>query len=56
MSQKRMRAYLSKVINRFGLIFEDVARKRDLEFRCEKENREYVELGGGNKFVTFRLK
>ena len=55
MSQKRIRVYLSKVINRIGLIFEDIARRRDLEFRCEKENMEYVELGGGNKFVTFKL-
>jgi len=46
MSQKKIRAYLSKTINRIGLILEDIARKRNLEFRCEKENREYVELGG----------
>ena len=55
MSQKRIRAHLSGIIYTIGLAFEDNAVKRDLEFRCEKENREYIELGGGNKFVTFKL-
>jgi len=29
--------------------------KRGLEFKCEKHNKKFVELGGGNKFCTFKI-
>jgi predicted nucleotidyltransferase component of viral defense system len=54
-SQKTIRGYLSKVIDKTGTLFEDICSKRDLDFKCEKHNRRYVELGGGNKFCTFKL-
>jgi predicted nucleotidyltransferase component of viral defense system len=54
-SQKEIRKYLSKTVNEVGKIFEEVARKRGLDFRCIKNDRNYVELGGGNKSCTFKI-
>ncbi|HIE23229.1 MAG TPA: hypothetical protein EYP68_03255 [Candidatus Korarchaeota archaeon] len=36
-------------------MFEDIAERKGLEFRCDKRDGSYVELGGGNKFMTFKL-
>ncbi len=55
MSQKAIRAYLSKVIDNIGEIFEKIAKKRSLDFKCEKSNAEYIEFGGGNKTCTFKI-
>lgn len=54
-SQKEIRSYLSKVIDKIGNIFEEIIAKRGLDFKCEKHNRVYVELGGGNKTCTFKI-
>ena len=54
-SQKEIRKYLSKIIDKIGNIFEEIAEKRGLDFKCEKHNRVYVELGGGNKTCTFKI-
>jgi len=54
-SQKEIRSYLSKVIDRLGDIFENIAARRGLDFKCEKHNRTYVELGGGNKTCTLKI-
>lgn len=55
MSQKEIRRRLSKIIDRLGEFFEKQASIRGLDFRCDKSNRKYVELGGGNKFLTFKI-
>lgn len=55
MSQKGIRRYLSSAIGEVGTIFEGVAENRGLDFKCVKSNRNYVELGGGNKTVTFKI-
>jgi len=55
LSHKGIRKILSKKVNEIGELFEEVARKRNLDFKCDKGNRKYVELGGSNKFVTFKL-
>jgi len=55
MSQKKIRAYLSKVIDKTGIVFEDLARKRGLDFKSEKRNPDYVEFGGGNKTCTLKI-
>lgn len=55
MSQKDIRRYLSFVIDETGAVFEAIARKRGLDFRCIKSSREYVELGGGNKTATLKI-
>jgi len=54
-SQKEIRSHLSKVIDELGSIFEEIATKRGLDFKCEKHNKNYVELGGGNKTCTFKI-
>ncbi len=53
--QKRIRAYLSKVIDKTGRVFEGIAAKRGLDFKCVKSNRDYVELGGSNKTCTLKI-
>jgi len=55
MSQKEIRQYLSPVIGEVGAAFEEIAKKRGLDFKCVKSNRDYVELGGGNKTLTFKI-
>lgn len=54
-SQKEVRRYLSEVINRIGELFEKISANRALDFKCDKQNKDYVELGGGNKTVTFKI-
>jgi len=54
-SQKEIRQYLSPVIGEVGAAFEEIAKKRGLDFKCIKNNRDYVELGGGNKTLTFKI-
>ncbi len=55
MSKKEIRKYLSSVTNETGAIFEEIAKKRGLDFKCIKNNRDYVELGGGSKTLTFKI-
>lgn len=55
MSQKQTRRYLSGVIDRLGRTFEKISRSRGMDFTCDKSNRDYVELTGGNKTVTFKI-
>jgi len=55
LSQKAVRRLLSEKIDVVGDLFEDISKARGLDFKCEKSNRRYVELGGGNKFTTFKL-
>ena len=54
-SQKEIRRYLSTVIDDTGKIFEDIAKTRGLDFRCMKDNSDYVELTGNDKMCTFKL-
>ncbi len=54
-SQKQIRKYLSDVINKTGDVFEAVAEKRGLDFKCVKSNRDYVELGGNDKTCTLKI-
>ncbi len=55
LSQKAIRAYLSRVIEEIGEIFEKIAKKRGMDFKCDKSNAEYIEFGGGNKTCTFKI-
>ncbi len=54
-SQKQIRSKLSSTIDRTGKVFEEIARRRGLEFKCKKSDRTFVELGGSNKICTFKL-
>ncbi|MFH8110217.1 MAG: nucleotidyl transferase AbiEii/AbiGii toxin family protein [Candidatus Aenigmatarchaeota archaeon] len=55
LSKKEIRRRLSEKIDEIGNIFEDIAERRELDFKCDKKNRRYVEFGGGNKFLTFKI-
>jgi predicted nucleotidyltransferase component of viral defense system len=55
MSQKAIRAYLSKVIDKIGEGFEKIAENKGLDFKCEKSNANYIEFGGGNKTCTLKV-
>ena len=55
MTQKGIRRHLSETIDKTGAVFEDAADNRQLDFMCDKGNRDYVELGGGNKTCTLKL-
>ena len=54
-SQNEIRRCLSKIIDKIGKLFEEISAKRGLDFKCEKHNRKFVELGGNNKFCTFKI-
>jgi predicted nucleotidyltransferase component of viral defense system len=55
MSQNEIRRYLSPIIGRTGRVLEGISEKMDLDFKCIKNNKRYVELVGSNKTVTFKL-
>jgi predicted nucleotidyltransferase component of viral defense system len=55
MSQSEVRRHLSGVIDEVGKTFEKISKAREFDFKCEKDNRNYVELGGSNKFCTFKV-
>ncbi len=54
-SQKKIRKVLSGKIEEVGELFENIAEKRDFNFKYEKGNKRYVEFGSGNKFLSFKL-
>lgn len=51
----KIRKDLSGVIDDIGKIFEKIADKRGLDFKCEKNNTDYVLLGGSNRMCTFNV-
>jgi len=54
-SQKEIRRHLSKIVDDIGELFEKISANRGFEFTCKKHNTKFVELGGGNKFCTFKI-
>lgn len=54
-SGKKIRKKLAQEINKLLKLLKEISNKFDLEFEIEKQNQKYVELGGSNKFVTFKL-
>ena len=54
-SQKEIRKLLSKEINRLALIIELFANKNNFDFKGTKSDKRYIELGGSNKFATFKI-
>jgi len=54
-TRNQLRRTLSTTINQLGRLLEDFAQEEGMDFTCDKSNREYVELGGGNKTCTFKL-
>ncbi len=54
-SGKEISRNLSKIIDETGGIFETIAKKRGLDFKCIKSNTSYVELGGSNRMCTLKI-
>ncbi|MFQ6032897.1 MAG: nucleotidyl transferase AbiEii/AbiGii toxin family protein [Candidatus Zixiibacteriota bacterium] len=54
-SGKEIRRHLSGIIDELGKVFEEIAKSRGLDFKCDKANRRYVELVGGSKTLTFKI-
>jgi predicted nucleotidyltransferase component of viral defense system len=55
LSGKKIRSESSKIIDKAGDVFEAIANKRGLDFKCVKSNPGYVELGGSDKTCTFKI-
>ena len=55
MSGKKIRSQLTKIIDKTGSVFEAIAEKKSLDFKCVKSNTNYVELGGSDKTCTFKI-
>jgi len=54
-TEKKIRKDLSAEISRLSSIIKEAAVKIGLDFKEEKNNKRYIEFGGSNKFVTFKL-
>jgi len=54
-SEKQIRKMLSNEINKIMEIIEKAAKELGLKFKSVKSDRHYVQLGGSNRFATFRL-
>ncbi len=54
-STKQIKKICSKKINDFGAMLEDIAKRYGFDFKLEKGNRRYVEIGSNNKLVTFKI-
>lgn len=54
-SQKELRKILSAKMVKIIAVLQLVAAQTHLDFNPDKANRRYIELGGSNKFCTFKL-
>ena len=54
-SQKEIRKIISGIKDEIGELLVIIAKNRDLDFKMEKDNKDFIEFGGGNKFVTFKI-
>src|SRR3989344_3914202 len=54
-SNSKIREVMSDKINKLGELIEVIAKKLDLDFKMEKENKRYFQFGGSNAFVTFKV-
>lgn len=54
-SQKEVRKILSKNIDKTGGILSKISSELNLRFIADKSDDRYIEFGGSNKFVTFKL-
>lgn len=49
------RKIISAEITQIARFLEEISTKMGLRFKADKENKEYFEFGGGNRFSTFKL-
>ena len=54
-SENQIRKMLSKEIKKIMEIIEEVTKELELDFHTTKSDRRYVQLGGSNRFTTFKL-
>lgn len=54
-STKQIKKICSEKITLFGKLLESIAKDYDFDFKLEKSNRRYVELGSNNKLATFKM-
>ncbi len=54
-SQTQIRKCLSDLITDIGAMFEDLCNDLGLDFIADKSDRRYIEFGGSNKSITFKL-
>lgn len=54
-SQKEIRRLVSDFKDKFGKILINISKSSGFDFVLDKDNRSYIEFGGGNKFVTFKV-
>ncbi|MEK6936408.1 MAG: nucleotidyl transferase AbiEii/AbiGii toxin family protein [Nanoarchaeota archaeon] len=54
-SNTKIREVMSDKISQLGELIEVIAKKLDLDFKMEKENKRYFQFGGSNAFVTFKI-
>lgn len=54
-SGNSVRKIISQEINKLLVLFEEIAKKTNLDFKAEKSNKHYLELGGSNRFTTFKF-
>jgi predicted nucleotidyltransferase component of viral defense system len=55
LSQKKIRKVLSAKINYLVMLLKDISDELGFDFKIDKSDTRYVELGGSNKFVTLKL-
>jgi len=54
-SEKQTRKILSQKIGSIIALLDSISDKIKLDFKPDKNNHKYIEFGGSNKFVTFKL-
>ena len=54
-SQKEIRRIISKLKDKIGELLVKSSKKRRLDFVLDKDNKDYMEFGGGNKTITFKV-
>ncbi len=54
-SEKQIRKEISTKINQLALILTEIAKSTNLNFKPNKNEDKFIEFGGSNAFVTFKL-
>ena len=54
-SENQIRRDLSKEITTLSKVLETIAEKLELTFKADKQDSDFIEFGGNNKFVSFKL-
>lgn len=54
-STKQIKKICSEKIKLFGELLENTAKEYGFEFKLQKSNKRYIELGSNNKLVTFKV-